>query len=161
MCFRQGGFNRVACHQIDVGFRTQLFAHAANNGLRVGRFLERYRHFVGGDFGITDDEFLFLGFAADVACDAFQGFLLGCIHVHLHGEMHAAAQIQTQEHRASANLAHPHRGIRNQIQGDDVAFTQGFINHVAGFDLLFFRIEADFQAAAVEKLTVGFDVGLC
>ena len=122
--FRQRGFNCVACHQVNVGFGAQLFAHAAHDCLCIGSILERHNHFISRDFGIADGEFLFLGFAADVASNAFQGFLLGGFHVNLHGEMHATAQVQTQEHGASTDLAHPHRGVWNQIQGDDVAFAQ-------------------------------------
>jgi hypothetical protein len=64
------------------------------------------------------------------------------LHVDLHQEVHAAAQIQAQVHRQRAHRAQPGRRARQQVQRDDVAGVGGvgvqrLVQRVLGLDLRF------------------------
>ena len=68
-------------------------------------------------------------------------------HIHLHEEMHAAAQIQTQEHGFGAQRAQPARRRRGQVKGHGVGTAQPFLDHVLGLELGSLVCKPDHQAA--------------
>ena len=91
--------------------------------------------------------------AADVACIAVKRFVCGCLHVHFHGEMHAAAQIQSEEHRTGPDFFQPFGAVGNLVLRHDVAFAQGSIYGIAGGDFGGIGY-AHFQAAPCDKHAV-------
>ena len=93
----------------------------------------------------TETDFTAAQFATDVAGVAFKGFLHRGFHIHLHGEMHAAAQIQTQEHRIGIDFRHPFRAVGQKVQSGNVTFAQSVFDDVPPFELGFRIFETHFQ----------------
>ena len=102
---------------------------------------------------VTRAQFFLAQGAADVACVAVKRFVCGCLHVHFHGEMHAAAQIQSEEHRAGTDFFQPFGAVGNLVLRHDVAFAQGCIYGIAGGDFGGIGY-AHFQAAPCDKHAV-------
>ena len=98
-------------------------------------------------------------FAADVARIALEGFLHGRFHVYLHGEMHAAAQVEAEKHWVGLDFGHPFGAVGQKIERGDVAFAQRVFNHIACFELGFGIFKAHFERIVGDKHAVGGDVG--
>ena len=74
---------------------------------------------VAADAGVAD--VLVAQQRAHVAGQRFGLLRQRGLHVHLHQEVHAAAQVQAQVHRQRVQLRQPGRRARQQVQRDDVA----------------------------------------
>ena len=122
--------------------------------------LEGYAQAVVFLYNFTNAHLLAAQFAADIAGIAFKGFLQSGFHVHLHGEVYAAAQIKAEEHRVGTEFGHPFRAVGHQIERGDVAVAQGLLDYVAGFDLCFGVVETDSQRVIGKNGTVVADAGL-
>ena len=98
--------------------------------------------------------------AADVARITFKRFLHRGFHVHLHGEMHAAAQVQAQKHRVGTDFGHPFGTVRQQVKRGDIAIAQSVFDNVAGFKLGFSIFETHFQRVVRNKYPVSLNTCL-
>ena len=128
--------------------------------LYVGSVLHRNNQTV---FNLTDGagtDFFAAHFAADVARITFKRFLHRGFHVHLHGEMHAAAQVQAQKHRVGTDFGHPFGAVRQQVKRGDIAIAQSVFDNVAGFKLGFCIFETHFQRVVCNKHPVSLNTCL-
>jgi hypothetical protein len=89
--------------------------------------------------------------------------------IHLHQEVHAAAQVEAEVHRQRVQALHPFRGVFLQVQGDQVGWifrigVQAFFQHRLGLELDVRGGEAHAHrgvgAAAVKGQAVVGDAGL-
>ena len=58
--------------------------------------------------------------AAHARLHALQTLVEHRLDIHLHQEVHPAAQVQTQKHRIRMQALQPLRSIRQQVEGDDI-----------------------------------------
>ena len=126
----------------------------------VGSVLHRDNQTV---FNLTDGtgtDFFTAHFATDVARITFKRFLHRSFHVHLHSEMHAAAQVQTQEHRICSDFGHPFGAVREQVERSNIAIAQSVFDDIAGFKLGFGIFETHFQRVVCNKHPVGLNTCL-
>ena len=84
---------------------------------------------------------------ADLIHVAVLDLLDGGVHVHLHQEMHAAAQVEAEIHRIQAHRPQETGRRRSQIQGDDIVAAQLVLEDVGGLELDLRIGKADQQAA--------------
>ena len=127
--------------------------------MQGGCILEGHNQRIAAAAHIAGTDFVFTQLAAEVAGDAVEGFVHCRVHVHAHGKVHAAAQVEAEEHRVGAEFGHPVGRIGNQVEGDDVVVAQFLLDHVAGFALQLFIGQAHAQAAVGNKHAVVLDVG--
>ena len=99
----------------------------------------------------TAADFFAAQFAADIAGITFKRFLHRGFHVHLHGEMHTAAQVQTQEHRIGFDFRHPLRTVCQKVECGNITFAQSIFDDVACFQLRFSVFETYFQRIVDDK----------
>ena len=159
---RLSGFGQ-AHHQVvavSLQFRIRSgFFQLGQGGLQGGRILEGHNQRIAAAAHIAGADFVFTQLAAEVAGDAVEGFVHCRVHIHAHGEVHAAAQVKAEEHRVGAELGHPIGRIGNQVEGDDVVVAQFLLDGIAGFALQLFIGQAHAQAAFGNKHAVVLDVG--
>lgn len=56
-------------------------------------------------------------------------------HIHLQHKVDTSPQVEAQIHGQRTNMTHPLRGIRQQVQGNDVITTHFSIQNIPRFDL--------------------------
>ena len=74
--------------------------------------------------------------------------------------MHAAAQVQAQEHRISPDFSHPFGAVRQQVERGDIAIAQSVFDNIAGFKLRFGIFETHFQRVVRNKYPVSLNTCL-
>ena len=92
------------------------------NFLNVGRVLEGDNQAVAAFADGAGADALLAQGAAGIAGIAVKRFFQRSLHVHLHGEVYAAAQVQTQKHGACADFFQPFGAIGDLVLRHDVAF---------------------------------------
>ena len=136
----------------------QHFLQFGQGLLHVGRVLERHHKAVFLLADAAHADVLLAHGAADVAGIAVKRFFQRGFHVYLHGEMHAAAQVQAEEHGFGADFFQPFGAVGDLVLGDDVAFAQRGINGIAGGNFGGIGY-AHFQAAACDKHAAVLNIG--
>ena len=137
------------------------FHHVVQFGqdfLNVGRVLEGDNQAVAAFADGAGADALLAQGAACIAGIAVKRFFQRGLHVHLHGEVYAAAQVQAQEHGTRADFFQPFRAVGDLVLRHDVAFAQCVVDSVAGGNFVGVG-HAHFQAAACNKHAVVGNVG--
>ena len=156
--FRQSQHDIVAVRQ-QRGFREQ-FLQLRQGFLYIGSILQRHGQTVFSLMHRAGTDFFAAQFAADVAGITFKRFLHRGFHVHLHGEMHAAAQVQTQEHRIGFDFRHPLRTVCQKVERGNITFAQSIFDDVARFQLRFGIFETHFQRVVDDEHTISLNTCL-
>ena len=128
--------------------------------LYVSSVLHRYNQTVSNLTDGAGTDFFAAHLTTDVARITFKRFLHRGFHVHLHGEMHAAAQVQAQEHRVGTDFGHPFGTVRQQVERGDIAIAQSVFDDIAGFKLRFGIFETHFQRVVRNKYPVSLNTCL-
>ena len=155
--FRKGE-NQAAAVAGERGFGEHVFERR-QDFVQVGFVLEGDGQAVVVLHDGADADFFTAQLAADVAGVAVEGFLHRGLHVHLHGEMHAAAQVEAEEHRVGTDFRHPLGRVGDLVEGGDVAFAQGAFNHRTRLHLGLRIFETHFQRAVGDEHAVVGNVG--
>ena len=123
----------------------------------IGSILQRHGQTVFSLMYRTGTDFFAAQFATDIAGVTFKRFLHRGFHVHLHGEMHTAAQVQTQEHRIGFNFRHPLRTVRQKVERGNIAFAQSVFDDITRFQLRFSIFKTHFQRIIDNEHTVSLN----
>ena len=75
--------------------------------------------------------------------------------VHLHQEVHAAAQIETQIHRQRTQTGEPARGRGREVERDDVPAVERVFDDLPGLELILPRCEPDEESIRDRSLPRG------
>jgi len=140
----------------------ELVGQRVERGSQRLTIAETHLHIVpvSGDAGMS--EVLVTQQGANVPRQRFGALREGGLHVDLHQEVHAAAQVETQVHRERPNRGEPVRRPRQQIQRHDVAGVCGIgveptAECVLGLQLHVCVGETRFHGSALELHEVGLD----
>ena len=140
----QGGVLKLL--QRHLGERQGKTGIVQLDGGHVAQILAQLLGAQGARLGITEFDDQTLAFPADAAQRhlglaqhvahvvglAVQLLVERRLHVDLHEEMDAAAQIETEIHRQGADVRQPIGRCREQVQGDGIVFAQRLLQIVLG-----------------------------
>ncbi|MND93574.1 hypothetical protein D3C80_857630 [compost metagenome] len=101
---------------------------------------------------------LFAQQAFDFAFIDFQTGLHGLVHVHFEEEVHTTGQVQTQFHRACAQVTQPLRSRRGQVKCDYVVIAQCLAHNILGWQLIFLLGQTHQRAFALLAQACSLDL---
>ena len=89
--------------------------------------------------------------ATDIAGIRLQRLVQCRFHIHLHQEVHAAAQVEAEIHRQRVHPGQPGRRTRQQIERDHIILAQRGLQHVLGLELAVGVGKTRLDAGGVER----------